>query len=262
MPLFNNNGVNIHYEIEGEGPDLMVIHGFASSLDMNWRVPGVIRALKEENRLILMDCRGHGNSDKPNSADQYGTKMIQDIVGLMDHLSIEKANFLGYSMGARLTLQLLLNNPERLNCAILGGFVLAPQGSERGASRGNAVSKAFRASSIEEVGSEVGKAFRQFAESSGADLEALASLMEASTEEGGVYDSPDSLNQELKKIKVPVMTVVGSDDFLPGDKTALANIIPKACHFQIQGKDHLNVVGDNKFKMVIKAFLNLVNSYR
>jgi len=260
MAFYNNDGVNIHYEIEGEGPDLIVIHGFAANIDLNWRMPQVIEALKDENRLILIDCRGHGQSDKPKTPDQYGTKMVQDISGLMDHLSIEKANFLGYSMGSRLTLQLLLTQPERLNCAILGGFVLAPEGDGQTAQRGNAVSNAFRANSIDEIENEVGKAFRQFAESTGADLEALASLMEASTEAGGIYDNPDTLIQELKKISVPVMTVVGSDDFLPGDKTAFANIIPQACHFQIQGKDHLSVVGDDKFKMAIKAFLKLVNS--
>ena len=55
------------------------------------------------------------------------------------------------------------------------------------------------------------------------------------------------------------MTVVGSDDFLPGDKTLFAKLVPKACHFQIQGRDHLTVVPDRKFHMVVKAFLNYVN---
>ena len=81
MPFFDNDGVKIHYEIEGEGPDLVVIHGFAANIDFNWRVPQIIADLKSENRLILMDCRGHGQSDKPRSKDQYGAKMVQDITG-------------------------------------------------------------------------------------------------------------------------------------------------------------------------------------
>ena len=138
--------------------------------------------------------------------------------------------------------------------------MLPPVTNSQTAQRGNAVSKAFRAASIDDIDNEVGKAFRQFAEATGADLEALASLMEASTEEGGIYDKQETLAEALKKVNLPVMTVVGSDDFLPGDKTALANIIPQACHFQIQGKDHLNVVGDYKFRMVIGAYLKLINS--
>ena len=260
MPYFDNNGVNIHYEVEGEGPDLLVIHGFAANIDYNWRVPQVIATLTDENRLILMDCRGHGQSDKPRTPDQYGRKMVEDITGLMDHLSIDKANFLGYSMGSRLILQLLLEHPDRVKCAILGGFILPPKGGDQSTQRGDVISNAFRAVSIDGVESEVGKTFRQFAEATGADLEALACLMEASTEEGGIYNNPDNLIEELKKIKAPVMTVVGGDDFLPGDKSALADIIPKACHFHIQGKNHINTVGDYKFRMVVKAFLGLVNS--
>ena len=123
MPYFNNNGVKIYYEIEGTGPDLIMIHGFAAYIDINWRLPNWIKTLKDENRLILMDCRGHGKSDKPTDPAQYGNKMLEDIIKLMDHLSIEKSNFFGYSMGSRLTLYTLINNPERVNCAILGGFV-------------------------------------------------------------------------------------------------------------------------------------------
>jgi pimeloyl-ACP methyl ester carboxylesterase len=262
VPFFDNDGVKIHYEIEGEGPDLVVIHGFAANIDFNWRVPQIIADLKSENRLILMDCRGHGQSDKPRSKDQYGAKMVQDITGLMDHLSIEKANFLGYSMGSRLVLQLLIEQPDRVKSAILGGFVLPQEGNDQSNKRGNAISDAFRASRIDEIKNETGKLFRQFAETTGGDLEALACLMEASSEEGGMYNNPSYLTEELKKIKVPVMTVVGGDDFLPGDKSALADIIPKACHFHIQGKNHINAVGDYKFRMIVKAFLNLVNSGR
>jgi len=68
------------------------------------------------------------------------------------------------------------------------------------------------------------------------------------------------LEETLKRISVPILTVLGSDDFLPGDKALIAKMIPGACHFQIQGKDHLTVVADPKFHMVVKAFLNYVNS--
>lgn len=254
MPHFENDGVKIHYEIEGEGPDLMMIHGFAASIEFNWRMPRWIDVLKSENRLILIDCRGHGKSDKPTDPSQYGVKMFDDIPKLMDHLSIERANFFGYSMGSMLTLAMLLTKPEKVNSAILGGFILPPPGDDQTADRSKAVVEAFEKGEVE---NEVGKAFRAFAESTGADLGALAAVMKAS---GNIQKELMAGGEGLKSISVPVMTVTGSDEFLPGDPTTLAKIVPKACHFQIQGRDHLTVVGDPKFHMVVKAFLNYVNS--
>lgn len=255
MPFVDNDGVKIHYEIEGEGPDLIMIHGFAANLEFNWRMPRWIDVLKGENRLILMDCRGHGKSDKPKDPAQYGPNMQDDITKLMDHLSIEKANFFGYSMGSRLSLFYMLSNPERVNCAILGGFVLPSKDDGQTQLRAKSVVDAFKADDISKAPDAVGKEFRRFAESTGADLGALTAVMM------GFRQDKDTVTREtLKKIKVPVMTVVGSDDFLPGDMAEIAKVVPRACHFQIQGRDHLTVVGDPKFHMVVKSFLNWVNS--
>ena len=91
------------------------------------------------------------------------------------------------------------------------------------------------------------------------NLDALVAVLK-----GGIQHQQNSpqtnaqRKESLKKIKVPVLTVVGSDDF-PGDKTLIAQLVPDACHFQIQGRDHINVVPDPKFHMVVKAFLDYVN---
>ncbi|MFX0034005.1 MAG: alpha/beta fold hydrolase [Candidatus Hermodarchaeota archaeon] len=125
MPYLNSNGLKIYYETEGEGPPLILIHGFASNLEQNWKQTNWVKVLKDSYHLILLDCRGHGKSDKPHDDSYYGyKKMIGDILRLMDELSIEKANFFGYSMGAYMTFQLLLQKPGLFISAILGGFVL------------------------------------------------------------------------------------------------------------------------------------------
>ena len=260
MPYFDNEGVKIHYEIEGTGPDLIMIHGFASNIENNWKQTNWIKTLKDENRLILMDCRGHGKSDKPTDSSQYGDKMVEDIIKLMDHLSIEKANFFGYSMGSRLTLNLLLSEPKRVNCAILGGFVLPSLEDKQTTFRYQSVIDAFNAESIDQVKDLIGREFRRFAESTGADLKALAAVMMNYVKQPeDLLTTPRRIKKVLRKITVRIMTVVGSDDFLPGDKALFAKLVPKACHFQIQGRDHLTVVPDRKFHMVVKAFLNYVN---
>ena len=264
MPYFNNENVKIYYEIEGEGPPVVMIHGFASNLESNWKQANWVKVLKDNYRLILMDCRGHGKSDKPHDESDYGQKMTDDVIKLMDHLSIEKANFLGYSMGAYMTFRLLLSRPELFISAILGGFVLSFIQDEKARSiyRENTMRRveAFRAESIDDVKDPMARAFRQFAELGGNDLKALAAVTAGLLQERSeIMESPKQLKETLKKIETPVMTVVASNELIPGDKTLIAQIVPNACHFQIQGKDHLTVVPDPKFHMVVKAFLGYIN---
>lgn len=258
MPYFDNEGVKIHYEIEGEGPDLFMIHGFAASMQGNWYDANWVKELKDKNCLILVDCRGHGQSDKPTDPSQYGrSKMREDIEKLQDHLSIEKANFMGYSMGAGIVMNLLLTRPERMNSAILGGIAIPP-GDQQIIRDRSPVIDALRAESADGIQNPIAKGFRLFAESTGADLQALAAVME-----GGMRETTDmsKTKEQLKKVTIPVLTVVGSkDNLMPRDKTVISTLIPGACHFQIQGKDHLTVVSDPKFHMVVKAFLEFVNS--
>lgn len=252
MPEFESDGLEIHYEVEGEGPELIMIHGFAASLQDNWRAAGWVEALEKENKLILMDCRGHGKSGKPHDKTEYGKKMRDDIVGLMDHLSLTKANFFGYSMGAGLSLALLLDRPDLFRSLIMGGSVPRTEDGPTPVTTGNVIPDALLAKDVDEVKDPVGRQFRMFAESTGADLKALAAVSL------GMRREPVT-KEILKGITVPVMSVVGSNDALIGNKTAVAELIPGGTHFQIEGKDHLSVVPDPKFKMVVRAFLNEVN---
>jgi pimeloyl-ACP methyl ester carboxylesterase len=189
--------------------------------------------------------------------------MGDDIIELMKHLSIEKANLFGNSMGASIAFRLILTNPEIIISAILAGFVLTLD--EKQISRDKEITKqiidAFKAESKDQVKKPMARAFRQFAELRENDLLALAAVQESylTSYMAELINSPVELRKALKKIKVPVMTVVGSTEIVTGDKTLMAQLVPDACHFQIQGKDHLNVTSDPKFHMVVKAFLDFVN---
>jgi pimeloyl-ACP methyl ester carboxylesterase len=263
MAYFDNNGTKIHYEIIGKGPEVVMIHGFASSLQGNWIDANWVDALSDSYKLILVDCRGHGKSDKPVDPSQYGEHMTDDIVKLLDHLSIEKANFIGYSMGSSITFNLLLQKSELFKSAILGGFVLRFINDEERSTaenQTNQIIEALKAKAKDNIKNPVALRFRLFAESTGGNLEALAAVMKGGGPERRIFNSKAEMDEALKKISVPVMTVVGSNDFIPGDKTLIAQLVPDACHFQIQGKDHLTVVPDPKFHMVVKAFLDFVNN--
>ncbi|MFW9950339.1 MAG: alpha/beta fold hydrolase [Candidatus Thorarchaeota archaeon] len=262
MPYYNNNQVKIYYEIEGKGPDLIMIHGFAANIEINWRQTNWISTLKDNNRLILIDCRGHGKSDKLYDPSLYGTYMREDVIKLMDHLSITKANFFGYSMGGNMTLSILLSEPNRVNSAIIGGYIPTPVKPELGKQFYEPVIAALKTKDKKEIKNPIAQNFRTFAESTGADLKALVAVMEgnfAQRDENLIFDSKDTIKSLFKKVKVPVLTVVGSDDVLIQNKTLIAELMPGACHFQIQGRDHLTVVPDPRFHMVVSAFLNHIN---
>src|SRR5690349_9337528 len=92
---FNSDGVKIHYTVQGKGEPVILIHGLYSSAKLNWEAPGTSALLAEHFQVIALDCRGHGQSDKPTAEGSYGTNMVGDVVRLMDHLKISKARVVG-----------------------------------------------------------------------------------------------------------------------------------------------------------------------
>jgi pimeloyl-ACP methyl ester carboxylesterase len=119
---FLSNGVKIHYEIAGQGEPVILIHGLASSARINWDMPGVTARLAKNFQVITLDNRGHGQSDKPEGEDQYGLEMVEDVVRLMDHLHIQKARLVGYSLGGMIAMKLLTLHPDRVKSVVLGGM--------------------------------------------------------------------------------------------------------------------------------------------
>jgi pimeloyl-ACP methyl ester carboxylesterase len=126
---FDSDGVKIHYTIQGAGAPVILIHGLYSSAKMNWDMPGITAELAKHFQVIALDNRGHGQSDKPTGEDQYGVKMVEDVVHLMDHLQIKKARVAGYSMGGMIALKLVVLHPERVDSAVLGGMGWLKEGS-------------------------------------------------------------------------------------------------------------------------------------
>ena len=118
---FDSDGVKIHYIVEGEGEPLILVHGFAASIPMQWQLPGIFSKLSQDYQVIALDNRGHGKSDKPHDPKQYGAEMVKDVIRLMDHLKIEKAHVVGYSMGGFMTGCLISKHPDRVLTATMGG---------------------------------------------------------------------------------------------------------------------------------------------
>jgi pimeloyl-ACP methyl ester carboxylesterase len=118
---FLSNGVKIHYVTAGEGEPVVLIHGFCASIQANWVLTGVFPKLAKHFHVIALDNRGHGLSGKPHEVEKYGPEMVEDVVRLLDHLKIEKAHIVGYSMGGFMTGALVTKHPERVISAVMGG---------------------------------------------------------------------------------------------------------------------------------------------
>jgi pimeloyl-ACP methyl ester carboxylesterase len=113
--------MRIHYEVEGQGFPLVIQHGYSDSMQ-TWYELGYVDALKRAHLVILVDARGHGASDKPHDTSAYAKdRQAADVVGVLDELQIQRANYWGYSMGGRIGFALAQYAPERFRCFVLGG---------------------------------------------------------------------------------------------------------------------------------------------
>ena len=110
------NGVQLNVEVRGDGPALLLLHGFTGS-SATW-TPHL--AAWREFRTVAVDLIGHGDSDCPQNADRYRMeRCVDDLTALLDKLDIDRAAVLGYSMGGRVALHLALQAPDRLWALVL-----------------------------------------------------------------------------------------------------------------------------------------------
>jgi pimeloyl-ACP methyl ester carboxylesterase len=126
---FDSAGVKIHYTVQGSGEPVILIHGLYADAQKNWGLNGVIADLAQRYQVIALDCRGHGQSDKPAGENDYGIKMVEDVVRLMDHLQLPSANIIGYSMGGMIGLKMAVTHPDRVHSLVLGGMGWLQEGS-------------------------------------------------------------------------------------------------------------------------------------
>ena len=247
MQSFQHGDVEIAYLDEGEGEPIVLVHGFASSKNVNWVYPTWVSELRKNGRrVVALDNRGHGESAKLYDPAQYSIPiMAGDVVALMDHLDIPSADMMGYSMGGRMTAWLGLNAPERLRSAILGGIGI---GMIEGGGPGENVAQALEAPSLDDVTDPVGRTFRAFADQTRSDRLALAACLRGSR---GLMTT-----EEASHIKVPVLIAVGTTDEVAGSAHALGDIIPGSEVLDIPGRDHMRAVGDKVYKSGVADFLS------
>lgn len=249
MPNVQSNGVRIHYEVAGDGPPLLLLHGLGASGNLNWRLPGWVDELRSTHRLILVDHRGHGQSGKPHDAGGYSIPLMAgDALAVLGAAGIQRAAVMGYSMGSMVALELLLNSPDRFSAAVLGGMGSAwprrgevnrcPDEPESDPAPGRPHWRPGRRLRL------VGSFMRHY------DPIAQRTIRRAVFRGRPPVDA-----SRLGEIKVPVLVVAGSRDFLCGASKDLAARIPNARHVTLSGRGHMGAVRDERFRACVKTFL-------
>jgi pimeloyl-ACP methyl ester carboxylesterase len=246
VQTFSSDGIDIAYLDEGAGDPVLLVHGFASNVTTNWVDTGWVKTLTEAGyRAIAYDNRGHGRSAKLYDVAQYGAPvMAEDARRLLDHLGIDRAHVMGYSMGARISAFLAMAHPTRVRSLVFGGLGL---NMVRGVAGTGPVARALEAESIDEVTNPTARTFRAFAEQTKSDLKALAACIRSAR-------APITA-EALGALRCPVLVVVGERDVIGGSPAELAALIPGARAVELPGRDHMKAVGDRGFKAAVLAFL-------
>ena len=232
MPYVDSSGVSIHYHVEGNGPPVVLQHGLTSSLQ-NWYAYGFVEELQKDYRLILVDARGHGRSGKPHDPKEYDLKLrVNDVLAVMNDLGVDKAHYMGYSMGGRIGFGIVMHALERFHSLIIGGMSANSANSDVPPESRIALLQQGMAHFVADAESkegpiEAGRRERLLEN----DPEALIAATTAPRGTAG-------LDNLLPRLNLPCLLYCGeADGFFPGAKEA-SQAIPNAAFASFPGLNH------------------------
>ena len=253
--FFSSNGVRIRYVEQGVGEPVVLVHGQGGSIEESWRDSGAIDALSKHYRVIALDQRGFGKSDKPHEPSAYGSEMGDDIVRLLEHLGIKRAHVVGYSMGARVTSWLIVNRPQWLITATLGGSTYYVDTPEQRQMFEEQAKQAQAGLSVEAVkqrnaGWTDAQAAAYIAKLESAnDFLAIAANYRGTP---GLFIS----EKALRATKVPVLHVVGSlETNMAESRHLIGAVLPSAEFVIVSNANHAEAIRRREFVEAVESFL-------
>jgi pimeloyl-ACP methyl ester carboxylesterase len=260
---FDSNGVKIHYVEIGKGIPVILIHGLGVNYGLNWKTPGIMDALARKYRVIALDNRGHGRSDKPTNAEAYGVQMVEDVIRLMDHLKIPRAHIVGYSMGGFITVKLAVTHPDRVISVTPSacGWMSDPSGDlgvvdnvagdvENGKGYGRLIARLHEKVDYVPawrilIGSKIMDWYN--------DRRCMAAALRGMRQLQVTAD-------ELRGLKMPCQTVVGSKDAMIRAAEGMVAACPQMKMTVLPGKTHITAVGSKTYREAIEQFLDATSS--
>ncbi|MBO0947415.1 alpha/beta fold hydrolase [Fibrella forsythiae] len=241
-PLFTTaDGVKIHYDKIGNGPAVVLIHGFIGNGE-SWKRTALRMMLADSGHTVVtLDLRGNGRSDKPHKASAYENDIeAYDVIALMKHLGLSQYDVIGYSRGSIVAAKLLAIAPaKQVRRAVLGGMGLD-------FSDPNWIRRRHFYEALARPGSHPDlQPAVDYAVKSGADTTALKYMQQF---------QPVTLPSELKRIKQPVLVISGDQDEDNGKAADLAKVLPNATLATVPGT-HNSTMGTADFARKVVAFL-------
>lgn len=237
MPFAINDGVRIHYEVVGHGEPLVLYHGLTGSGE-RWRDTGYVAGLENGHRLILIDARGHGQSDKPHDPAAYGRRrQAADVIAVLDDLGIPTTRFWGHSMGGAVALTLGRHHPRRVSALIVTGYSpFAAAGDEAAEMAAWAADlrggmPGFVAGYERRHGPLPADARARWLHNDAAALAACVASMIAESDGAQVDDLP--------AIDTPVMLLVGTEEPFAEQARKAAALLPHGTYVPLGGLDHV-----------------------
>ena len=239
-PLFTSfDGTKIHYDVIGDGKPVVLLHGFITNGE-SWKRAPVRQALADAGfKVVTLDLRGNGLSDRPHAAEAYRDNAeLKDVMALMKHLGLTHYNVVGYSRGAILTAKLLTMD-NQVRRAVMGG-ISVDFSDPNWYRRRNFYEALTKPGSHPDLQPAV-----DYAKKSGADTVVLARLQEF---------QPVTSRTELGKIKVPLLVINGDRDKDNGDPQTLVDAVPGSRLVIVPG-DHGGAMRTPEFAKAVVAFL-------
>jgi len=252
MPTLNRDGVNLHYETYGEGPAILLSHGYSATSEM-WR--GQIEALSRRHQLIVWDMRGHGQSDYPPEVSAYSEEAtIADMAALLDASGADRAIVGGLSLGGYMSLAFHRVHPERVRALLIidtGPGFKNDEARERWNKRAAEYASRFESEGLGYLDS----LSPEMAMSSHRSADGLIRAAR-----GMLTQRDDRVIKSLPDIRVPALIIVGANDtpFLAASDYMAAKI-PNATKVVIPNAGHsANMDQPELFNQAVLQFLDTV----
>ena len=248
MAFIDRNGVRIAYDVIGQGPAILLTHGYAASSHM---FKANAAALAIDHTVITWDMRGHGQSDYPTDPAEYSAdRAVGDILALLDTVGAGRAVIGGHSLGGYLSLAFNRDRPDRVRALVMidtGPGFRNPEGRQRWNDMAERRAVAFEKHGLEAIAGEGELDPTVHRDSSGLILAARAMLPQQDA----------SVMESLPDIRVPTLVIVGEDDsgFIAGSEYMAAKI-PAATLKMIPGDHAPNLSNAATFDAVLREFLD------
>ncbi|MFQ5486996.1 MAG: alpha/beta fold hydrolase [Gammaproteobacteria bacterium] len=253
--FFQTDDVRLHYRDEGEGEVVLLLHGFAVHSDLNWRHTGVLRRLRRHFRVITLDLRGHGLSGKPRESAAYGLELVHDVARLLEHLGIQQAHLVGYSLGGFVALKTADCHGARLrSVAVLGAGWERPDDEalfQTLAHCGQALTSGHAIPPLGPAQARPGLVYtwlNRLFTALFVDQRALGALVHS------LHDLTLS-EERLRALELPLCAIIGEQDYLRPGAERLIGRVPALEFHLIRGAGHLSLAWRGEMHQILEDFL-------